>query len=559
MSRDLRGSPSLPVSALVLIGTLAGCTNASVYLSNGSGLEQGDRAHFSGVVCAPIPSGDSFPVKVLFALEGGAPQVTPDVNAALVGAMTDLSNRVATGTSISYALMAFHTTATALSGTFTTAIPFQMAINTFTAFQQSGPVNLISPLELAETILSGDMATACKGQLARTRYVVVMAFTSPDESCSNQVFNSLVDPTGCSGDGGMPAANCTACRLNVATIALKDLVQTYGAGEVDVLPIYYRPPGTMPDPVAQSNAQAIALAAGSTALVTDTGSLQNDLENLDYASLQKPLVLRQIFAWNINAIPSAGVQKVDSDGDGLADDDEVNVYGTDPLKYDSNCNGLGDGVEVRMGTDPLPTKLSDGGLGCGKVLQNCDPSQDTDGDRLNDCEELLLGTDPCQSDTDGDSFTDLVEAFRGTDPLVPEATKDTDRDGYSNVQELADHTDPLAIDLTFRSQRAYWTTVSDAPPTADGRACYNFEIGNVSLVATQAIPNPPFADIPAGTNDIYLYVTMGFSDGSAGEVGQLYVQQIQFTPPGTQVITPPAPSGSKGIITVTPDQFAISQ
>ena len=189
MSRFFWGS-----STLLILGAVAGCTNASVYLSNGSGLEQGDRAHFTGVVCAPVPSGDSFPVKVLFAFEGGAPQVTPDVNAALVGAMSDLSNRMATGNAISYALMAFHTTATALSGTFTTATPFQAAVNTFTAFQQSGPVNLISPLELAETILSGDMATACKGQLARTRYVVVMAFTSPDESCSNGVFNDLVDP-----------------------------------------------------------------------------------------------------------------------------------------------------------------------------------------------------------------------------------------------------------------------------------------------------------------------------------------------------------------------------
>ena len=232
---------------------------------------------------------------------------------------------------------------------------------------------------------------------------------------------------------------------------------------------------------------------------------------------------------------------------------------TDPLKYDSNCNGLGDGVEVRMGTDPLPVNLPDGGLTCGPVLKNCDPSQDTDGDRLNDCEELLLGTDPCQSDTDGDGFTDLVEVLRGPDPLVAEATKDTDRDGYSNVQELADHTDPLAIDLTFRSERAYWTTVSDAPPTADGRACYNFEIGNVSLVATQALPDPPFADVPAGTNNIYLYVTMGFSDGSAGEVGELYIQQIQFIPPSTQILTPAPASGTKGIIPITSDQFAVSQ
>ncbi len=525
---------------LALCATV-GCTNASVYGVSGSGPEQGDRAHFSGVVCAPVPAGDSFPVKVLFAMEAGAPDVTSSDVASLVSAMTALSNRTAAGSAVSYALMAFHTTATALLGTFSPATPFQVAVNTLSAFQQSGPVNLISPLELAETLLSGDMATACKGQLARTRYVVVLVFNGPDESCTNPVFNDLVDPTGCGGDGGVPPATCSSCRLNVATIALKSLVQTYGAGEVDVLPVYYRPAGTMPDPTAQADAQGIALAAGSTALVTDTGSLEDDLENLDYASLQKPLVLRQIFAWNINAIARGGEQLIDTDGDGLSDDDETNIYGTDPLKYDTDGDGLGDGVEIRMGTDPLVPN----------VLTNCDPAMDADGDRLNDCEELLLGTDPCQSDTDGDGFTDLVEVLRGTDPLVAEGTKDTDRDGYSNVNELAEHTDPLSIDLAFRSQRAYWTTVTNAPPTADGRACYNFEIGNVSLVATQALPNPPFGPIAAGTNDIYLYMTMGFSDGSPGEVGALYVQQIVFTPPST--------ANPSGIIAVTPDQFALSQ
>lgn len=46
-------------------------------------------------------------------------------------------------------------------------------------------------------------------------------------------------------------------------------------------------------------------------------------------------------------------ESVDSDGDGLIDTDEVNVYGTDPLNPDSDGDGYNDGQEVRNGYDPL--------------------------------------------------------------------------------------------------------------------------------------------------------------------------------------------------------------
>jgi hypothetical protein len=45
-------------------------------------------------------------------------------------------------------------------------------------------------------------------------------------------------------------------------------------------------------------------------------------------------------------------QRLDSDGDGLYDDDESFVYGTDPFGYDSDGDGVGDGEEVYYGTNP---------------------------------------------------------------------------------------------------------------------------------------------------------------------------------------------------------------
>ncbi len=60
---------------------------------------------------------------------------------------------------------------------------------------------------------------------------------------------------------------------------------------------------------------------------------------------------------------------------------EINVYGTDPVRADTDHDGLLDGDEVLVqGSDPL--------------------HPDTDGDTIGDADEVLLyGTDP----TDGDN------------------------------------------------------------------------------------------------------------------------------------------------------------
>ena len=114
-------------------------------------------------------------------------------------------------------------------------------------------------------------------------------------------------------------------------------------------------------------------------------------------------------------------------------------YGTNPLKADSDLDGLDDGAEVSLGTIPTVS--------------------DSDGDGIPDGTEVSGGTNPRSSDTDGDGLKDGWEAANGLNPLVAEgvdgASADLDNDGLTNSQEQYRGTDP-------------WNDDSDGDGLTDG-------------------------------------------------------------------------------------------
>ena len=119
---------------------------------------------------------------------------------------------------------------------------------------------------------------------------------------------------------------------------------------------------------------------------------------------------------------------VDTDLDGIADLDEV-LLGLDPLKADSDNDGLNDGFEQRYGFDP---KVSDG------LAQ-----VDTDGDGLTNLQEQDAGTNPRVADTDADGLSDGAEVLtHHTSPL----TRDTDLDGLFDADEINRGTNPSLVD-----------------------------------------------------------------------------------------------------------------
>ncbi len=95
---------------------------------------------------------------------------------------------------------------------------------------------------------------------------------------------------------------------------------------------------------------------------------------------------------------------LDTDNDGLSDQDEINLYGTDPLKADTDGDGYLDGKEVEGGYSPHKGP-------------NIRMSQvDTDSDGVLDSQEVLFGSNLGKVDTDNDGHTDMDEILFGYYP-----------------------------------------------------------------------------------------------------------------------------------------------
>lgn len=95
---------------------------------------------------------------------------------------------------------------------------------------------------------------------------------------------------------------------------------------------------------------------------------------------------------------------IDTDHDGLTDEQELHIYYTDPDNADSDGDGYLDGDEVLAGYSPH--------MGSSTRMHQFD----YDGDGLNDWLEQWFGSDMAKADTDGDGYSDYDEVMEGYDP-----------------------------------------------------------------------------------------------------------------------------------------------
>jgi len=137
----------------------------------------------------------------------------------------------------------------------------------------------------------------------------------------------------------------------------------------------------------------------------------------------------------------------DDDNDGLSDDAELNVHGTNPLLADTDGDSMDDGQELDEGLNPLDATDCPGWY-CSSskvyLYKIAAERADSDRDGLTNKVEKSLGTNPNVADSDADGLSDGLEVNTySTDPLVA----DTDGDGLSDGSEVNTYgTQPLISD-----------------------------------------------------------------------------------------------------------------
>ncbi len=89
---------------------------------------------------------------------------------------------------------------------------------------------------------------------------------------------------------------------------------------------------------------AVFLAAFSILIVVSSAFLFN-------FKINKPFSTNKEMS-SATTATSSDLSKIDSDGDGLSDYDETNIYNTSPYLEDSDSDGINDKQEVAQGTDP---------------------------------------------------------------------------------------------------------------------------------------------------------------------------------------------------------------
>jgi len=175
---------------------------------------------------------------------------------------------------------------------------------------------------------------------------------------------------------------------------------------------------------------------------------------------------------NSNAcLPSNLVAACDSDGDGISDGIELSL-GSNPNNNDTDGDGIPDNLEIGTGLTPTDTDgdgipdvaesdlidSDDDGISDQNDPANnnaCLPSNtvlacDSDGDGLSDGVELQLGTDPNNRDSDSDGVSDFIEVGQINAPgnidgdqrisALESSLLDSDGDG------LNDQIDPANFD-----------------------------------------------------------------------------------------------------------------
>lgn len=221
--------------------------------------------------------------------------------------------------------------------------------------------------------------------------------------------------------------------------------------------------------------------------------------------------IKYLVAFNYNVRPGIEIAQLDSDGDGLPDEEEL-LHESDPNIRDTDNDGMSDFLEVRASSPDRPLDPTTPDSPCDTPADGIWP--DTDNDGLNDCEEFVKGTQRLLPDTDRDGIPDGIEFDMSTNPIEDLESDDDDYDGNEDWLEVQQHTNVTSNDPIYRSRYAYQYDIQDlglveinqGTELASHVREYGFTISNIDVMETTGYSVDGTVYREAGDNVIRLYI-----------------------------------------------------
>ena len=583
------------VAAALLL--TAACTDAQLGVPAPPALQAlDDRLEIDGTYCTQPAGAAVFPVKIVFLIDlsGSMCYTDPASGSCSPGLCTAGPNNPQTNLTpprrmqavqavldsfknnpaVSFSVVTLNTTV--LVNPPATSAPFfttdQSLLNLDKLRDVDGVTDYQGALAAVKNLLSNDMAATAAlrpSELPRTKYAVIfLTDGSPFPHCSkgDPTRDNPPDRPECASD---PSA-CTICQVGYngqTTIPgqtpgqdynepyqlvqlvneMHTLADSRAVGDFKFHAIELQNPNAVQccpvcfadDPDGSRAGQLLTAMAqpdkglGTFKLFTNPADLS--FLTYDFTTLQEDFVTRQLIVQPANEIATPSGIAVDTDGDGISDDDEFKL-GSNRLKKYSDDDGYSDLFKIRH--PELGLKIGVSSLArCMLHSPKC-PGHlpcDTDGDGLTDCEEFELGTDPELVDTDADGIPDGIEFKLGLDPLRDDTREDLDFDGLRNIDEVLGFSSPSLPDTRARQGWAIQTVPVEQSRTANGQVCYAFTAKGITLPQTMSReangPNhqpPPFGEesLPLGWGDTLVWIGEA-PEGDARDFGRWRVACVR--------------------------------
>jgi hypothetical protein len=279
----------------------------------------------------------------------------------------------------------------------------------------------------------------------------------------------------------------------------------------------------------------------------------NNTDELDFNELivrptKEPWQIKNtnLMVYNVNAATCLnGKVSVDSDADGMCDEDELR-YGLNPAKrnsFPSVTDSRGNATDLRGYGDYFHWRR----IVFGETLPPCSDSTDEDHDLLTKCEEAYIinqrpstvfpdGTpryngDPKNPDTDLDGYLDGIEILmfkdKGSANDYLNVLRSYDGEADSSGTQIRQHRNPTVFDPNVFK----YDIVINPIGYEEGRACYAYAQSRLELFTTievKAGDTLPGLEHVAGDNSVFVhYVQTPQSDKDGPGVLKYSIQKLR--------------------------------